>query len=443
MKNLKISSLSILKTGLCIWCFGVALPIHSQTATLLIFGLAWLLSGHHKEKLQRLTSQHRRKIVLFPIIFYLLHLMGLTYSTDFNYAALDLGIKLPLLIVPFMLGTLPEELLHAKHRKDILWSFLGGVITLTLFCFIQALYNIFIKDIPYTQSLFYNHLSPWIHVAYISMYTCLALLVLFFRGKQLFSPQKQWLRYILFIYFILFITFADTRAGVFSLCIVLGGSFIHFLITTKRVLQGFGLLIGLLLIFFTLRTVLPGFGDRSAVAMEYIITKQQVQRTSHAPETEKHQQYQHRLDILTQTGDVITITTRDNTRNFAEALWKEHPVCGVGTGDFKHDLEQKYKDAHIFDYTGENYVNAHQQYFQTGATLGTIGFISLLSVLLLPLIYSIKRRHWTAVLFFLIYTFNLGFESMIERQMGVHILCFAYLIYMFPSKTEEIVTEKA
>lgn len=442
MKYLRISSFSILKIGLCIWCFGIALPIHYQTTTLLLFVVAWLLSGNYKEKFRRIFSAPHRKLMFLPIAFYLLHVVGLTYSTDFDYAFLDLSIKLPLLIVPFLLATLPEEMFQKKHVKALLWSFLAGVTVFILFCFGKALYNIFVKDLPYRTCLFYAGLSPIIHVAYVSMYSCLGILILCFKGKQLFTVRTRWLHYFLFICFILFITFADTRAGVFSLLIVLLGCFLNFLNQPKQILIGVSLVIGLILMFFTLQTALPGYGHRFETTVEYIVTKLKIKRIDRSENTEAYEKHQQHLNILTQTGEVKNLFIRDDTRCFTKTLWKENFVFGVGTGDFKHDLQRKYKEAGM-KYMEKHYLNAHQQYLQTGATLGTVGFILLITVIIVPIIHGIKHRHWTVVLFFIIYAFNLGFESVLERQMGVHILCFAYLICMLLPKTEDFNNGKA
>lgn len=374
--------------------------------------------------------------------FYLLHLVGLTYSTDFDYAFLDLSIKLPLLIVPFLLATLPNEMFQEKHSKTLLWSFLAGVTFFISLCFGKAIYNIVVKDLPYHSCLFYVDLSPIIHVAYVSMYSCLGILILYFKSKQLFTAKTRWLQYLLFIYFILFITFADTRAGTFSLLFVLGGCFFYLLGIQKKILLGLSLVIGLVLMFFTLQTVLPGYGHRFDTTIKYIVTKLQVKCFVKPENTLQYKKHQQNLDTLSETGEIESLLTRDDTRHFTRMLWKEHPVFGVGTGDFKQELQKKYAEFGI-TYTGEHYLNAHQQYFQTGVALGVIGLVFLLAVIIIPMIYGIKHRHWIVVLFFIVYAFNLGFESVVERQMGVHILCFAYLVCMLLPKTKDFNKTKA
>jgi len=75
----------------------------------------WLFTGDPiKVKLDRFF--HNR-IALVIVSIYLLHLIGLIYTSDFAYAFKDLRVKLPLLVLPFVLSSVrPLE----KKRFDLL-----------------------------------------------------------------------------------------------------------------------------------------------------------------------------------------------------------------------------------------------------------------------------------------------------------------------------------
>lgn len=77
----------------------------------------WLFMGDPvKEKFQRFT--HNRIAVLL-VSLYLLHVIGLVYTSDFAYAFKDLKVKLPLLAFPIMLSSVkPMD----KKRFDGLMS---------------------------------------------------------------------------------------------------------------------------------------------------------------------------------------------------------------------------------------------------------------------------------------------------------------------------------
>jgi hypothetical protein len=68
---------------------------------LLLF--TWLFIGDSiKVKLQRFIHN---KIAILLVSLYLLHLIGLAYTSDFHYAFKDLRIKLPLLVFPLILSS--------------------------------------------------------------------------------------------------------------------------------------------------------------------------------------------------------------------------------------------------------------------------------------------------------------------------------------------------
>ena len=62
----------------------------------------WIIEFGFKKKLELLKST---KILWLLLSFYILHLSGLLWSEDFSYASKDLRIKLPLFILPLIIGT--------------------------------------------------------------------------------------------------------------------------------------------------------------------------------------------------------------------------------------------------------------------------------------------------------------------------------------------------
>ncbi|MDD3724623.1 MAG: O-antigen ligase family protein, partial [Bacteroidales bacterium] len=101
------------------------------------------------------------------------------------------------------------------------------------------------------------------------------------------------------------------------------------------------------------------------------------------------------------------------------------PIIGYGTGDVKEELDSFYQENNT--YFGK-YLNAHNQYFQTLLSIGIIGLIPLLLMLIIPTYISIKHNkpHITAII--MLIALSLMFESMLERQMGVQGIIIIYLI---------------
>jgi len=96
----------------------VAIPTSNYVMSLsqIIMIGAWLFYGHYKIGLKQLLN---KKIAWVFISFYLLHILGLIYTTDFAYAIKDLRTKLPLLVLPFVIFTMPRP--SNKFLQLIVW----------------------------------------------------------------------------------------------------------------------------------------------------------------------------------------------------------------------------------------------------------------------------------------------------------------------------------
>jgi len=69
---------------------------------MIILAINWLLDKRLAEKLKIII--HRKSILLITIV-YLIHVIGLLYSSNLEYGLHDLRIKLPLLALPIIIGT--------------------------------------------------------------------------------------------------------------------------------------------------------------------------------------------------------------------------------------------------------------------------------------------------------------------------------------------------
>ena len=91
----------------------------------------WLFMGDPvKEKLRRFV--HNR-VALVLVALYLLHLIGLVYTSDFTYAFKDLRVKLPLLILPVVLSSVKP--LDKKHFDLLMLLYVASVFVATCISF--------------------------------------------------------------------------------------------------------------------------------------------------------------------------------------------------------------------------------------------------------------------------------------------------------------------
>lgn len=86
--------------------------------------------GGFKDKFSRFCNN--KAAVLF-VAFFLMHLVGLLYTTDFQYAMRDLRGKLPILVMPFVLSSMPP--LDRKRFDFVILVYVLSVFVATLFSF--------------------------------------------------------------------------------------------------------------------------------------------------------------------------------------------------------------------------------------------------------------------------------------------------------------------
>lgn len=92
------------------------------------FGALWLAHGHYKEKWRAFV--HNKPALVLTSLFFL-HLIGVLYSTDLDYALKDIRTKLPILIIPFMFSSFPK-ISHSQFEK-LLYFFVGSVLFVSFF----------------------------------------------------------------------------------------------------------------------------------------------------------------------------------------------------------------------------------------------------------------------------------------------------------------------
>ena len=94
--------------------------------------LVWLVDGivakDFKNKLSRFW--HNKAAVLL-VAFYLMHVVGLLWTSDFEYALKDLRVKLPILVMPFVLSSMGP--LDRKRFDLVMLVYVLSVFIATLF----------------------------------------------------------------------------------------------------------------------------------------------------------------------------------------------------------------------------------------------------------------------------------------------------------------------
>ena len=176
----------------------IGLPLSNVLMSISQFILAgnWVWEGNYKVKLRRFWDN--KAAVLFASI-YVLHLLGLIYTTEMDHALKDLRIKLPLLVLPLIIAS--SRPVSKREFHGLIWVFIAAV----LFSSIANMLYFLVTGKDMTD---YRDVSIFISHIRFSLMICIAILSLLYfliREKEnryfkvLQAAMIIWLVYFLFI----------------------------------------------------------------------------------------------------------------------------------------------------------------------------------------------------------------------------------------------------
>lgn len=180
-------------SGLAILIASLPLSKFTMSISQMMLGVAWLLMGNYRS---RIHSFFKNKIALAIASIYLMHLLGLIYTSDFTYAIKDLRVKFPLLIIPFMFASFPK--LKKEETRALIYIFTAATTVATGISFFRFITNS-VED--------YRDLSPFISHIRFSLLVCLAAFLIFYQAWNESKKTIQygsfllaiWLTYMLFV----------------------------------------------------------------------------------------------------------------------------------------------------------------------------------------------------------------------------------------------------
>ncbi len=223
--------------GCCLLAAGIPLSRYLMSIAQWVLLVNWLLEGDLRNKLRQFFGN--RAALLFSSV-YLMHLLGLCFTTDFDYALKDLRTKIPLALLPLVLSSsagIPD-----KWLKRILLCFTAAVLAGTL-----AGFRIWLLH-PVTDT---REMSPFISHIRFSLSLCMAMVILIWillvRRDHL-SRVQQLAGWGIFLWFALYLYVSEY----FTAYYILGGLVLVWLVVqaarVRKPLLKFALIICLLLL---------------------------------------------------------------------------------------------------------------------------------------------------------------------------------------------------
>ena len=391
--------------GASIMVLAFILPLYKKAVPLavVLVILARLIEQFSAPDHFKKGNVYLRRGLAVMFAFFSLHVLGMFWSVNWDYGALDLEYKLSLLVFPL--------LYFPRVTRDILlWKRAGVLYLFGYFIFIViSLFNatLLYVDDGNSAHFFYQELSMWFHPSYQAMYGAWAILLI-----MSFAVDSFKIKHVLgIIVLLIYLTLLASKAGFISgvIALLIGG------IALRK--EGFNLkgsilfsLLGIALLSISI-ALLPQSRGRVQSTVDFIERSENLDEGDARTENKKESN-----------------AARTVVWQIAFDEFMTHPF-GVGTGDIKDHLKEAYTDHGAIE-AAEMGMNAHNQYLQSALTLGWLGLMLCLAMILLPLYYLVRAGRWIHAGFFLIFGFNLLVESMIEVQSGVVFFAFWFVLLL-------------
>jgi len=390
------------------------LPVNKRIVPIIIglILLNWLIEGRYFYKYRLIKNNRSRQYLLSFALLYIMYLIGLLYTNNLRGQEggyFDIEVKLSLIVFPLIISGIDSEIFSDKRWLHVLFSFVAGCIVASLMCLVNSTANFLESGI--TNEFYYINISGSLHPSYYSMYINFAIAGIIYIFIKRPITIRLWLKIVLgflLFYFSLFVFLLSSKAGLISMFIVYGISVIHLLLFNKKYLTGIICLIIVVITCFLFFKILPGATSRIVRATDVVKGNKQISANTTESTSERILVWRSSLEII-----------------------GENLLFGVGTGDVKNELVEKYKENNIITAI-EQRLNAHNQYLQTFIAIGLIGFLLLSLGLVIPAIICLKERNLIYFLFLIILGFNILVESMLETQAGVVFFAFfnSYLFFI-------------
>lgn len=412
-----------------LWNLGVNIGVGILTA-------GWLLSVNFKSKIE--TFKSRPLFWLSPILF-LICLLGLLYSTNQAEAFKDLGVKLPLLLVPVVFGS--SKAITRAQLGMIMKVFIGACLVACFYClFMAGVYNV---EEGYTLShLFgrifgdtpqlgeyayfnYQHFTYHYFAAplgfqpiYFSLFLTLAAyfsIWLAWDNKRAGRSAFKIRGISLFAFFFLIVMLLSSRSQsmVFILTSVLWS--VVWAIKNKKLILG--LSVGLMVVLFGMMMIMVNPINKSRFT-EMVDTKNTYEETEWMGRSLRIQKWQYALELI-----------------------KENPIIGVGIGDAPDELMRVYAE-NDFQIGIKNKFNSHNEYLQFAIHSGILGLLFLLISLAYPAWVGLKSQKNLFLAFVILFSLSLITEAMFERTKGIMFFTFFYSIlagfFIYPEEKEKL-----
>ncbi|MBN3035788.1 MAG: O-antigen ligase family protein [Bacteroidales bacterium] len=401
-----------------IWLVAFTIPFKGPVSVyaIILLLLYWLYYLGFGSGWGRIAQKEYMKGWVPLVLLYMLYLAGMLYTGNPGEGWFSLQVKLPMLLFPLFFFSLESSFINIKLLKTAGGFFAAGTVFISVILLVRAF--VCFREQHDPLCFFYSNLSWYHHASYFSMYCSFSAGLLGMDAGRESKRAHNLYRFILILFLMTMVLLLSSKAGLGSLGITAVAVLAHH-VMRRHYLQVLSEVIFLVSFAAVAWHVFPVAFNRMSQAMDTVTQDEALTRD---------------------TAESTTI--RIHIWRTALGLFREHPLIGVGTGDTRTELGKKYRQQGL-DNAFTNHLNAHNQYLQTGITLGITGLAGLLLMLAVPLIRAVQSRDIAFLMFLLITGFNLMAESMLETQAGVVFITFFNSIFLASNGSGVVIRHEA
>ncbi len=210
-----------------IFLLAISLPFSKALISIseLVLFLSWIVD---KNLIEKIKSFLKNKTALILSSVFILHLIGLTYTTDFDFGLEDVKKKIPLMLLPLIFSTSPQ--LSKNIFEKLLALFTVSVLAASFICFFVLL-GFTGKDIlqPQDASVFMSHIR-------FALLIVIAIFILAFFIYEKKSFGIKILSSAIILWLIAFLIVLESATGIICITIISILLFVYFIIKTRNIL---------------------------------------------------------------------------------------------------------------------------------------------------------------------------------------------------------------
>lgn len=343
-------------------------------------------------------------------LFFLIYAMSFLYTQNLSLAWIDLEKKLPLFLFPLALIILKP----GQNKIYTLYgAFLAGIFSVTLICagyFIfhtlsdTHFHRVFMNH-PFYQmySKFYIFGNTNYYAVYLNMGVLLMLGIL---GSNSYKITKKWMKWLMYVGLFLLVGLSmviSSRSGIIAMVILLVFSVSYLVKIHYFRFVSLALLI---------------------VAGLYIARNYRFNNYIQLFDSMIHSSRQIKEKDLLEKRTLRLVFWKASIEVIRENIW-----FGVGSGDVKNQIKEKYKEMGHYEKLHEN-DDPHNQFLRTFIATGLPGLLALAGVFVYGFSLGIQNKDYFILGFLILMVIHLLFKSMLFRESGVMFFSFFYgLLY--------------